>query len=68
MQDQRKEEHAKNFVKDNVRAVKQMKPKEPEHRVVTDRMGTTVYPEAQGLEPVYIKKPIFGRTPHYLVR
>lgn len=45
-----------------------MKPKEPEHRVVTDRMGTTVYPEAQGLEPVYIKKPIFGRTPHYLVR
>ncbi|XP_050301256.1 enkurin [Anthonomus grandis grandis] len=61
-------ESTKNFIKGNVETVKNMKPKEPEHRVVIDKAGTTIYPELQGLEPVYIKKTIFGRTPEYLVR
>ncbi|XP_060535785.1 enkurin [Cylas formicarius] len=58
----------KNFIKENVRVISQMKPKEPEHRIVTDKNGNTTKPELCGLEPVYIKLPIFGRTPNYLIR
>ncbi|KAL1518193.1 hypothetical protein ABEB36_001854 [Hypothenemus hampei] len=56
-----------DFVKDNVKSVVQMKPKEPELRRVTDQMGTISYPQAQGLLPVYIKKRNFGKTPNYLI-
>ncbi|XP_066250403.1 enkurin [Euwallacea similis] len=58
----------RDFIKDNVKAAGRMKPKDPERRVVVDSVGTRIYPEAQGLEPVHIKRPIFGCTPKYLVR
>ncbi|XP_030765552.1 enkurin [Sitophilus oryzae] len=58
----------KDFIKDNIATVKSMKTKEPDHKIVVDRVGTTVHPEANGWEPVYIKKSIFGKTPNYLVR
>ncbi|KAL1488999.1 hypothetical protein ABEB36_014778 [Hypothenemus hampei] len=56
-----------DFVKDNVKIVKQMKPKEPEVRRVIDRIGTISYPQAQGMLPTYIKKRDFGKTPNYLI-
>ncbi|CAG9759339.1 unnamed protein product [Ceutorhynchus assimilis] len=56
----------KNFIKDNVTFVRNMKAKEPEHKVVVDKAGTVIQPEAGGLEPVYIKKSIFGQAPNYL--
>ncbi|XP_066156722.1 enkurin [Euwallacea fornicatus] len=58
----------RDFIKDNVKAARHMKPKDPDRRVVVDRMGNRIYPEAQGLEPVHIKRQIFGCTPKYLVR
>lgn len=59
---------SKDFIKDNVKTMKAVKPKEPAHKLVIDRFGTTVCPEANGWEPIYLNKPIFGKTPKYLVR
>ncbi|KAF7273580.1 enkurin [Rhynchophorus ferrugineus] len=67
-QHEKKVMSTKDFIKDNIHSMKTAKPKGTAHKMVIDRGGTTVCPEANGWEPVYLKKPIFGKTPKYLVR
>ncbi|CAG9769029.1 unnamed protein product [Ceutorhynchus assimilis] len=59
-------ESTKNFVKGNIQKAKEMKAKDPDRKIVVDRVGTKINPVAQGLEPVYIKKPVYGDYPKYL--
>ncbi|KAJ8929900.1 hypothetical protein NQ314_017365 [Rhamnusium bicolor] len=58
---------SKNFVIHNIKKVSKMKVKDPEPRVVIDRIGTSK-PLKGGLEPMFTKLPEFGTKPKYLVR
>lgn len=57
----------KNFIRKNIKCVLSMKPKEPEQKVVLNRYGEST-PLKRGLEPIYIKTEVYGRTPKYLNR
>lgn len=55
----------KNFICENIKCVKKMKPKEPVPKIVIDRFGDSK-PLARGMEPIYIKSSVFGKKPEYI--
>ncbi|KAJ8925212.1 hypothetical protein NQ315_001398 [Exocentrus adspersus] len=57
---------SKNFVAENVKEMKKMKPKEPVPKLVVDHLGTTK-PLRPGFEPVFIRSSVFGKAPRYLL-
>lgn len=56
----------KDFILENIKNISNMKPKEPEQRVVIDRIGTSK-PLKPGLEPIFIRSSHFGKAPRYLL-
>lgn len=65
--DFKKAKSSMNFVNKNIKTVKSMKAKEPVPKVVIDCYGTKKL-LAHGMEPVFVKSSMFGKTPMYLKR
>ncbi|XP_023310057.1 enkurin [Anoplophora glabripennis] len=61
-----KHDPPKDFVLENIKKISNMKPKEPEQRLVVDHTGTSK-PLRPGLEPIFIRSTHFGKAPRYLL-
>lgn len=59
------EKEEKNFVRKNIKIATTMNAKEPEQKLVLNRFGESK-PLTAGLEPIYIKADLLGKTPPYL--